>query len=182
MIKSGLLFLLAATGGAFDLDALMALLADVTERHADFTETKTDPMLMVPVIVSGRLLWRAPDRVEKITTAPREESFVIDGSTVTITRPPDITRSIPVNADPRLTGLVESLRAVLAGDRKGLERYFTLAMTGDRSAWRLTLTPRTTSMREALVSVVYTGRDARIETVVTTDASGVIATMSVITP
>ncbi len=171
-----------AVGSGFDLDRLMTAMAAVGERDHRFTETRTDPLLGAPIKSEGRLGWRAPDRVEKITETPAAERFVLEGTTVTLTRPGDKPRSLSINADPRLAPLVESLRAMLAGDRKGLERYFLLALTGDDTRWSVTLTPRYQSLKETLTSVVYTGHGGVIEKIVTTDAGGGVSTMRVFAP
>ena len=71
------------------------MLARVPESNATFVEVKTLAMLTRPLRASGRLAYRRPAHLEKITLEPQAESLVVDGDK------PDIHRRGRRAADHR---------------------------------------------------------------------------------
>ncbi len=61
------------------------MLARVPESNATFVEVKTLAMLTRPLRASGRLAYRRPAHLEKITLEPQAESLVVDGDKLTFT-------------------------------------------------------------------------------------------------
>jgi len=49
--------------------------------------------------------------------------------------------SSQLRAYPEVAGMIESLRATLAGDRQALERVYRLSLAGTSDDWTLELTP-----------------------------------------
>ena len=119
---------------------LMANLAKHPQGAATFTETKTISILDQPIESSGELLFIAPARLEKRTLKPKPETMVLDGDTLTLER--GRRRHVLQLKDyPEVAGMIESIRATLAGDRKALERVYHLALDGGQERWTLVLTP-----------------------------------------
>ena len=121
--------------------ALMADLAAVPERHATFVEIKTLRALAEPIETHGTLAWRRPDHLEKITLPPHPERLVLAGARLSLTLGDQPPREIDLAAAPPLAGLVEAIRATLAGDLATLARHYSVGLEGDRGHWRLTLVP-----------------------------------------
>ena len=119
----------------------MADLAAVPERHAAFVEIKTLRALAAPVETHGTLAWRRPDHLEKITFPPHPERLVLDGQTLGLTLGDQPAREIALAGAPPVAGLIEAIRASLAGDLAALRRYYDVGLEGDRANWRLTLVP-----------------------------------------
>jgi len=136
------LVLLCQTGHAAPLSIaqLMASLAKQPQGTATFTEKKTISILDQPVEPSGELLFIAPAHLEKRTLKPRPEPMVLDGDTLTLERGRR-KRVLQIRDYPEVGGMIESIRATLAGDRKALERVYHLALSGDLEDWTLILTP-----------------------------------------
>ena len=87
-------------------------------------------MLKQPLVLSGRLVYRRPDRLEKHVQAPFVETITIEGSRVTVARSgSEGDRVITLPAGSTAQALIESLRATLAGDLPALERHFAVAWT-----------------------------------------------------
>lgn len=122
------------------IDPLMAGLAKNPQGAATFTEKKFISILDQPVESSGELLFVAPARLEKRTLKPRPEILVLDGDTLTVERGRR-KHVLQLKDYPEVAGMIESIRATLAGDRKALERVYHLALDGGNERWTLVLTP-----------------------------------------
>ena len=58
---------------------LMQVLSDVPSSRARFIETRHSALLKKPLVLSGRLVYRRPDRLEKHVQTPFEESIIDRG-------------------------------------------------------------------------------------------------------
>jgi outer membrane lipoprotein-sorting protein len=166
-------FALCAAGRALAFSAaeLMHLLSDVQSSRAHFIETRHSAMLKAPLTLSGRLVYRRPDRLEKHVQAPFVETITIEGSRVTVARGGAGTdRVITLPAGGTAQALIESLRATLAGDLPALERHFAVAVSGSRTAWTMSLTPRGATL--PVVRVDFAGRDSRIQRIEVLESGG----------
>ena len=119
---------------------LMAGLAKNPQGAATFTETKTISILDQPIESSGELQFIAPARLEKRTLKPKPETMELDGDTLTVERGRR-KHVLQLKDYPEVAGMIESIRATLAGDRKALERVYHLTLDGGHERWTLTLTP-----------------------------------------
>lgn len=124
----------------WNVDALMAELAQTEPGRASFVEKKTLMMLEEPVVSSGELLYTPPSRLERKTLKPREETMIVEGDVATIVRG-NRTHTMQLQEYPELTGVINSIRGTLAGNREVLERSFDLKLSGSRASWRLNLKP-----------------------------------------
>jgi len=129
-----------AQAAPLSIAQLMAGLAKNPQGAATFTETKTISILDQPVESSGELLFIAPGRLEKRTLKPKPETMVLDGDTLTLERGRR-KHVLQLKDYPEVVGMIESIRATLAGDRKALERVYHLALDGSHERWALVLTP-----------------------------------------
>jgi hypothetical protein len=120
---------------------LMALLAQRRHREADFQETKYVAVLNQPLESSGTLVYDAPDHLEQRVEHPRSETVLLDHGMLTL-RVGSRTRSVPLADSAQLAPLIDSLRALLAGDRTALEQRFKLNFSGSLAQWQLRLEPR----------------------------------------
>ena len=155
------------------LPQLMQMLAHVRSASARFTETKTMSMLSSPLVASGTLNYVAPDHVEKITLAPVREQFLLDHNRVTIAGGPgEQTHVFALTADPRIAGLVEGIRATLAGDLNALDRFYQVRLAGDAGNWQLLLQPRDPDLAHFIQSIRIQGSQGRIEAIYTATANG----------
>ena len=161
----------AGSASAFAPEELMQLLSEVQSSRAHFIETRHSAMLKKPLTLSGRLVYRRPDRLEKHVQSPFVESITIEGSRVTVSRgSPDRYRVITLPAGGTAQALIESLRATLAGDLPALERHFAVAVTGSRTAWSMSLTPRGATL--PVVRVEFAGKDNRIQRIEVLESGG----------
>ena len=133
-----------ATKG-FDLDALMALLAQRKSGEARFTEERTVTGFDSPLRSSGTLSFSAPDRFARETLEPRRERLEVVGNQLRLERGGRV-RTLSLDAVPELAALVEGLRGTLTGNAALLRRHFEVRVGGQASLWTLTLSPLDTQL------------------------------------
>ena len=88
------------------------------------------------------------------------------------------THHFALTDDPRIGGLVEGIRATLAGDLPALERYYTLSLGGSAADWQLRLQPRNPALQHFVQSIVICGQQDRIGSIDTLSRDGSDSLMS----
>ena len=172
---------LAQNGGNWGIAQLMQRLHQVKSASAQFTERKTLHVLTEPLVSSGTLLYVAPDQVQKITVLPKRERFAIDGDKLTIDGETESrNRTLSLSEHPEIGGLVEGIRATLAGDLPALNRFYSVHLDGTADDWRLLLQPTAPKLQQFLKSIRIAGSGNKIHTVETEEADGDRSEMSIV--
>jgi len=171
----------AAAQQVWGLPQLMATLAQVKSATGQFTERKTMRMLTQPLIASGRLAYVAPSHIEKVTLSPLPERLVMEGDRVTVVSGPNNEMHTFSVADfPQIGGLVEGIRATLAGDLPTLERLYTTRLSGTPATWDLQLVPRSADLAHVAKWIEFRGEGNRIRTIDTEDGDGDRSEMTIV--
>ncbi|HEY0822654.1 MAG TPA: LolA-related protein [Ramlibacter sp.] len=150
-----------AHAAAFDLDALLARLAQVKSGQATFTEDRRVAQLDRTLRSTGRLSFSAPDTFVRETLQPRPERMAVVGNQATITRG-GRTQTTLLDSVPEAAAVVEAIRGTLTGNRATLERYFTPELQGSADQWHLDLVPRDARLRTQVVHLRVSGRQAEV--------------------
>lgn len=151
----------------------MARLASVRERRARFREQRRFAALTETLQSSGRLLYRRPDYLEKITEWPVPERMVIDGTRLIITPPGnDPPQVVDLASQPELQTMMEGIRGPLAGDLDTLQRSFQVQAGGGLEDWTLELVPRDPKPAKLLRAVRLAGSDSWIRDIRLVQANG----------
>jgi hypothetical protein len=96
--------------------------------------------------------------MRKVTLPPAQEIFVLDRGEITLSGGPDHqTHVFSVTDDPRIGGLVEGIRATLAGDLPTLERFYAVRLTGTAANWQLFLLPKDAGLAHFVKWIVIQG-------------------------
>jgi hypothetical protein len=162
------------------LPQLMESLAQVRSSSARFTERQTMHVLTTPLITSGTLHYVAPDLIDKTTTSPVPERFVLDHGEVTITGGTDNqTHVFALSAYPQIGGLVEGIVATLAGDLPRLDRFYTVQLAGSSQDWQLLLQPKGAELARFIAWIRIGGDGDRIDVIDTQSSNGDHSEMSV---
>jgi len=169
----------AAAQQVWGVAPLMAELAHVRSASGQFTERKTMQMLTQPLILSGRLAYVAPNYLEKDTLSPTPEKLVMKGDEVTIVSNNE-THTFSLTQFSQIGGLVEGIRATLAGDLRTLEHFYTLQLSGEAAAWDLRLVPREGDLTRFVKWIEFHGSGDRIQTISTEDSDGDRSDMTII--
>lgn len=167
-----------SAAATLDVADLMATLARSSHGAATFSEKKYLAILDAPVESSGELLFVPPARLEKRTLKPTRELLVLDGDILTVER--GRRKHVLALADyPEVAGMVESIRATLAGDRGALERVYRLSVSGSRERWSLTLVPRDARVERVVARIRIDGTGGDVRTVEILQADGDRSLMTV---
>jgi outer membrane lipoprotein-sorting protein len=171
----------AAAQEPWGLPQLMAALGQVKSASGQFTERKTMRMLTQPLISSGRLAYVAPSHIEKVTASPIPERLVMDGDRVTIVSGPGSdTHTFSVADYPQIGGLIEGIRATLAGDLPTLERIYTIRLSGTPAAWDLQLVPKDGDLAHFVKRIDFRGDGNRVRTIDTEGSDGDRSEMTIV--
>ena len=162
----------AAAEPDLSLPDLMARLAAVPERQAVFQEHRRLAALSEPLESRGRLIYRRPDHVEKITTWPEPERLVVDGARLVLTPANDAPRVVDLAGQPELRVLIDAIRGPLAGDLPALQRAFTVGLSGTLAAWTIDLAPRDPRAARLLRGAHIRGTGAEVREVRVVQANG----------
>jgi hypothetical protein len=160
------------------VDELMGALANNTHGAATFTEMKYLSILDGPVESSGELLFVPPDHLEKLTLKPRVEALLLKGEVLTVEGPFQ-NHGLSLKDYPEVAGMVESIRATLAGDRKALERLYRLDLEGGSDRWTLVLTPLDTHLNRLIDRIRMEGTGGELRKVEIWQADGDHSVMSI---
>ncbi len=167
--------LLASTIGHaetnWDIDQLMQSLAAIRSGHASFIEKKSIAILDKPVESSGELFYSAPDRLEKRTLKPRIESMLLDKGTL-IVEQRGKKHVLSLQNYPEVAAFIDSIRGTLAGDRKALERTYTLSIEGSEQNWSLALLPIEDKMKKIVAKISIAGSGNALRTIEIKQADG----------
>jgi outer membrane lipoprotein-sorting protein len=166
-----LLPLSPSRAAAFDLDALMANLAQVKSGEATFTEKRTVFQLDQTLESSGRLSFAAPDSFTRETLKPRRDRMAVVGNQLTVSQG-SRSRSTTLDSVPEAVVIVEAIRGTLTGNRETLERYFTTQLLGGAERWSLDLVPRDARLRGQVAQVRVSGRQGQLREVQITMTDG----------
>ncbi len=167
-----------AQSAAFGLAQLMQLLASVKAGEATFVEKRSVTMLERTLESSGRLSFEAPDSFVRETLKPRNEKVAVVGNTVTMSQGTR-TRTVPLDSIAEAAVIIEAIRGTLTGNRESLDRHFDADVSGDAARWSLELKPRAPRLRELVVSVRVSGRQALVREVVVAMADGDRSVMTI---
>ncbi|MBB5373929.1 LolA-related protein [Acidocella aromatica] len=170
----------ARAQSAWSLDALMIQMAQVRTASASFTEQKTSPLLTAPLTTQGTLRYTAPAYMRKTTQGPAPQDFILDHDRITMSGGPDgKTHVFHASDAPQIGGLVEGIRAVLAGDESMLTRLYNAQLGGDAANWQLQLTPLDPKVAKLVHSITIAGSGERITGIDTASPDGSDSHMSI---
>jgi len=161
-----------APAAGWGVEALMANLHQIRSASAHFVELKTIHMLTRPIRAEGTLSYVAPDRLEKITTAPALETIRLDGQTLTGTRSNGDDYTVDIAGHSEIAAMVEGIRSTLAGDLPTLQRYYTIAFSGAPEHWQMDLAPKDRRVREKVDRIRIAGAGTVIDTIAVDEKDG----------
>lgn len=149
---------------AFDLAALMALLAQRKRGETRFSEERIVSTLDSPLRASGTLSFEAPDRFTRQTLEPRPERMSVQGNTLELQRG-GRTRRLALDAVPELAALVDAIRGTLGGDAAALQRHFRVQVGGSAAQWSLRLTPSDARLANQVREIQIVGQRSDVRSI-----------------
>ena len=165
-----------APSDAPTLDSILSRFAALPGLEARFVEEKTMAMLAVPVRSEGQIYFAGnPARLMRRVTAPDPSQALIAGGELRM-RSGGRTETISIAGTPVLRGCVDSFRAVLAGDRDSLNRFYEAELTprpdAGAEAWEIRLVPRDRALRQFLRRITMRGHGVTIDEMIMLEENG----------
>ena len=154
------------------LEGLLARFAALPGLEASFREEKRIALLALPVRSEGRIFF-SEDRVMRRVERPDPSLALIANGRLRM-RNGDRTEELDIDENPVLRGFVDSFRAVLAGDRARLERFYRAELTAGEGehGWQLRLVPRDAALRRFLREIRMSGQGVTIHEMRMIEVSG----------
>ncbi|MDQ6621801.1 MAG: outer membrane lipoprotein carrier protein LolA [Pseudomonadota bacterium] len=176
MLRTWLCVALCATAlecraADFEVGKLMELLRSQLPQRATFHETKEIAILDRSIESTGELNFTPPDRLEKRTIRPRAETMVVQGDLLTIERA-GRQQTLTLSQHPEIAGLIDSIRATLAGDYASLQKSYVMSVEGDPQKWRLALRPKQDALAKIVARIQIDGTQSRVRRVEIEQADG----------
>lgn len=165
-------FMSCAAAQDWGLPELMQLLAQHKSAKASFVERKYIGFVDRPLESSGELAFIAPDRLEKRTLAPKPESLVLEGNTLSVEKAGKRRLDVDLQSHPEAAAFVESIRGTLAGDLAALQKFYTLDLSGRAEHWTLVLVPNQPRMQKIVSRIRIEGTQSRVRLVAFEQADG----------
>ena len=151
----------SGTALAWDLNDLMTMLSRNPGGRATFTETRNLSVLNRPLSMSGELVYAPPNYLEKKTTSPKREIFILNGDQLQY-ESQGKQFSININSQPELVAFVDSIRGTLSGNKARLEENFALNLSGNQKKWSLTLLPNDQQISRFVTKIIVSGQDNKV--------------------
>lgn len=162
---------------AADVDALMAQFAKAPGLSARFREEKHIALLDAPVVNEGTIHFMPPGRFARHTEKPLASTLLIDGGKLQFGDADGGKQSLELSTNPVAKLFVDSFVMIISGDRKGLERVFSLALSpagkgAGADAWKLVLTPKVSPMDKVIKSITLSGAGLALRDLEVRESSG----------
>lgn len=172
LLASAALAELAGPAASWGLPQLMAAMRQVPAATARFVERKQMRVLDQPLQSSGKLIYVAPDLLQKETLTPVPSRLTLNRDRLIMDQPGGKSRELALSDYPEMGALVESIRATLAGDLATLTRHYTATLTGGPMEWSLLLEPRDNRLRDLVSAIRIRGSGNRIRGMETMESDG----------
>lgn len=140
-----------------DATALLRGVAQTPPATIRYVEVRFSKLLTEPLVVSGRLSYLGPGRFDRVVERPYDETTSIRDGEVVVRRGDQPPTRFSLKRAPALEGLLDTFGALLAGDGALLQRSFTSTLSGNESAWRFDLVPRSQAIGKWLSGIVIDG-------------------------
>lgn len=153
-----------------DLEGLARLLGQVERVELDYTESVELDLIEILLTTRGRLIFQAPDRIERISEGG--EGFRLVGDALQLIRDAQVVRQLSVADIPPLAQTIGALRATFAGDVPYLRDLFKVTYRPAEDHWRLDLTPKAGPFSSALKRIRIRGNGDLIESIELHESDG----------
>jgi outer membrane lipoprotein carrier protein LolA len=147
----------AISFAALDADALLKSLARPAPAVTPFVEVRYSKLLEQPIVVKGQLEYHEDGTLVRAVKDPFQERTEIKGESVTIARVGKPQKKFSLKRAPELRSMLGGFSAVLGGGRADLEKDFNIGVTGEPSAWKLSLTPKSQQVGKYVRDIAIEG-------------------------
>ena len=154
------------------LESLLEEFSGLPGLEARFREEKRIALLALPVRSEGRIWFAHPGRLMRRVTSPDPSAALIADGQLRM-RSGGRTEELSIDTNPVLRGFDESFRAVLAGNRETLERFYEAELSpGEGDTWNLRLTPRNRDLARFVREIRMRGHGVSIDEMTMIEVNG----------
>jgi hypothetical protein len=166
-----------ATVATVTLDSLFSDMVRAPGFYARFHEEKQIALLIAPVKNDGTIHFEKKRGLARHTTAPQKQSVLLSSGALTLWDGQK-TETISLRSSASLRALAEAFGLMLAADRAGLERNFSLAFEpkAGTSEWTLKLTPLSADLKTMVLGIEINGNGTTPKLLRVREASGDVST------
>lgn len=150
----------AAASIPTDIAGLMQLLRQVEWVKADYSETVESSLLTQSMTSEGKLEYRAPDEIRKVSTLG--DSVTIRGNRLIIGHGA-ASKEIAISDYAALEQFVVTLRATFSGDLEALEKTFRVEYHPALGRWTLSLHPKRRQLLQIYDRIDISGTGAGLD-------------------
>lgn len=156
LIITGLLMLTSTCGWCLDLRTVLEASSVKPPSRVGFREQRHNPLLKVPIVLTGYLEYPRTGHLRKVVETPFEEAFLITEDHIEIERDGK-TRRLSLSQSKPLREILGAMEAILAGQADRLVSLFQYELSGTRAAWLLRLEPRSRKISAHLAAMLIEG-------------------------
>ena len=157
---------------ASTIDSILSRMARIQGLHCSYREEKRIALLSSPISSEGTIDYARPGRMIRRVTRPSPQIVFIDGGELRMAEG-GRTQRIDLAAQPVVRSFVDSFLQLLQGDRRALERTYTLTLeTAAGLAWTLILRPRAAPLTQFVREIRFSGHGDAMEQMVMLEVSG----------
>ncbi len=141
-----------------DLARFIARLTRPAPATTAYTEVRFLHQLTRPLVLHGELEYDGPGRLGKRVDAPYRESTTVSDGIATVTRDGRAPQRFVLARAPELEMVLGGFSALLGGDARTLQEFYTITLVDNAPNWTLTLVPRDLELAMRLHAFVIDGR------------------------
>lgn len=154
-----------------NLDDVLQAIVKERVPVVSYVETRHMAMLDQPLVAKGEMQFTPPDQLEKRATSPRPERMSLKGETLSLERD-GRELSIQLSSQPQAQGFVDSIRALLMGQRDMLERSYAVRLSGSMANWAIALYPKDVDVEKLVKRIDVEGSQGQIRRIEYSQAGG----------
>ncbi|MCL5796500.1 MAG: outer membrane lipoprotein carrier protein LolA [Gammaproteobacteria bacterium] len=165
------LFLMVPAYAAWDIQALSSLMEKQERVEVLYKEEKYISLLDNVVYSSGRLLYIAPNLLEKQVEHPIAQVMHFDRKRLSMTEGGKVY-IVDASTMPEVSSYLVSILNLLSGRKDALLADFSVELTGSEKSWQLVLLPKHHKLKTVLRRAEIQGTTQHIQKIRLDQADG----------
>jgi hypothetical protein len=158
-----------------DLDGLLSACAKMPGLVARFNEEKQIALLAVPLRSSGTLHFARGRGLVRHTAPPSKQSVLVTDKELVFWDGKAVKR-VSLASSATVDAFARSFSMILAADRAGLEKSFSIDFARGGGSWTLKLVPKGADLKNVIGSIELEGRGVVLSTLKVREANGDVST------
>jgi outer membrane lipoprotein-sorting protein len=138
---------------------------------ASFEEKKQIKLLRDPIVNRGRLYFASPSLFARHIDRPFRSGIFLKKDMIILWDGRG-TKTVSLDRHPAVAALATSFLSLLQGDRKQLERNYSIEFNGSYQAWTLELLPKQATLKKLISAMSFSGKGLQLTQMNLTEASG----------